>query len=272
MNQQPLISVVLPTYNREQYIKRVTENVLSQTYKNMELVIIDDGSTDKTPEILLELSRKNKQIIILTNKINLGYEKSLNKGIAAAHGKYIARIDDDDFWPNPKKLEKQVEFLEKNKDYVLTGGGAIWIDKNGKELFKYLLPAEDEEIRKEILFSNRFVHSSVVFRKKDWEIAGKYNEEWIFCDWGLWLELGKLGKLYNFPEYFVHYLKWENNMTNFNIRGNLKEQIKIREKFRKDYPNYYKAALLGWTYYLSSFFPFTDKIKSICKRLINKKI
>lgn len=263
MQQNFLVSIVLPTHNRMHYMSRAVESALNQTYKNIELIIIDDGSTDKTLEIISELSRKDKRVVILTNEVNLGYQKSLNRGIALARGEYIARIDDDDSWPDSRKLEKQVKFLEDHKDYVLTGGGAIWIDKNGKELFKYILPREDEEIRKRILISNRFVHSSVVFRKKDWERVGKYKEEWVYCDWALWLELGKSGKFYNFPEYFVHYLKWENNMTNFNIRGNLKEQIKIREKYRKDYPQYYKAMLFGWTRYLCSFLPFRNQMWSI---------
>ena len=270
MQQNPLVSVVMTTRNRAEYLKKAVASVFSQTYKNIELVIVNDGSTDKTTKVISKLYGKDKQVIILTNEMNLGYQKSLNKGIAMAHGEYIARIDDDDSWIDPKKLEKQVRFLEKHKDYVLTGGGAIWIDKTGKELFRYLLPKEDEEIRKQILLKNRFVHSSVVFKKKDWESAGKYNEGLLYCDWALWLELGKLGKLYNFPEYFVNYLKWENNTTNFNVRKNLKEEIEIRKKYHKYYPNYFKAIPFGWIYYLSSFLPFRNKIRSVYNSVKNK--
>ena len=261
--EDPLVSIVMTTRNRAEYLKKAAASVFNQTYKNIELVIINNGSTDKTPEVVLEFARKDERVVILTNEIDMGHQKSLNRGISMARGKYIARLDDDDSWPDPRKLEKQVMFLEAHNDYVLIGGGAIWMDKNGKELFRYLLPKEDLEIRKQVLFKNRFVHSSVVFRKKDWESAGKYNKEWINSDWALWLELGKLGKFYNFPEYLVHYLKWENNMTNFNIRNNLKEQVKIREKYRKYYPNYHGAIILGWMHYLFSFLPFRNKIQLI---------
>lgn len=270
MQQNPLVSVVMTTRNRAEYLKKAVASVFSQTYKNIELVIINDGSTDKTTEVISKLYGKDKRVIILTNEINLGYQKSLNRGIDTARGEYIARIDDDDSWTDTQKLEKQVKFLENHNEYVLTGGGAIWIDKTGKELFRYLLPKENEEIRKQILLKNRFVHSSIVFRKKDWESAGKYNEELLYCDWALWMELGKLGKLYNFPEYFVNYLKWESNITNFNVRKNLKEEIKIRKKYYKDYPNYNKAIFLGWIYYLSSFLPFQNKIRSVYNLIKNK--
>jgi len=270
MQQDCLVSVVLPTHNRAQYLGKAVKSVLSQTYKNIELIIVNDASTDGTSGILPGFSKEDERVIIVTNHVNLGYERSLNKGVEGARGKYIARIDDDDSWSDPQKLEKQVEFLENNKDHVLVGGGAIWIDKGGKEIFKYILPQEDEEIRKKILLNNCFVHSSVVFRKEDWKKAGKYDEKLTYCDWALWLELGKFGKLYNFPECFVHYLKWENNMTNFNIRENLKEEIIIRRKYQRYYPGYFKAFLFGHTYYLFSFLPFQTSLKPILAKI--KKI
>ncbi len=263
MHDNPLVSVVMATHNRAEYLKKAADSVFAQTYKNIELVIVNDASTDKTLEVISELARKDKRIIALTNETNSGYQKSLNRGVSLARGEYIARIDDDDTWPDPQKLEKQVGFLQNRKDYFLVGGGAIWIDKTGKEIFRYLSPKENKEIRKQILLKNQFVHSSVVFRKKDWEKAGKYSEEWLYCDWALWLELGKMGKLYNFPEYFVNYLKWENNITNFNVRKNLKEEIAIRKEYRMNYPNYSKAIIFGWMHYLSSFLPFKNKIRSV---------
>jgi len=267
MNQQTLVSVILSTFNREKYVKKAINSVLNQTYKNIEIIIVDDCSSDGTLKIVSEYCNKDSRIIILKNEINFGIPKSWNKGITAAKGKYIARLDDDDFWTDPKKLEKQVEFLNNNRDYILTGGGAIWIDKNGKEIFRYLLPENDKDIKKYILSDNCFVHSTVVFRKRDWEKIGGYNEKFgQDCDWALWLELGKSGKFYNFPEYFTYYLKWEENISNFNTRDardNMKNQIKLRYNYRNDYTGYLKSFFLGLTYYFFSFLPFRNTLKPI---------
>ena len=110
----PLVSVILPTYNREKYIAKAIESVCRQSYKNLELIIVNDASTDATNELVDNLAKYNPKIIILRNEMNLGIVASLNKGIEVAQGKYIARLDDDDVWCDDKKIEKQVEFLEKN--------------------------------------------------------------------------------------------------------------------------------------------------------------
>jgi len=267
MDQQPLVSVIVSSYNREKYVKRAIESVLNQTYKNIEFVIIDNGSTDKTSEIILEFRKKDSRIVILTNKINLGHVKSLNKGIATVHGKYVAIICDDDFWASSQKLEKQVDFLEKNSDYVLAGGGIIRIDKNGKEIMRELYPETDEKIRKSILLECIFVHPAVVFRKKSWEQVGGYNENIGYADdWDLWLKLGKIGKFYNFQEYFVYYLKWEGNISNRNIFYSLIMANKLRRRYRKDYTGFRKAILSGWLDYLYYLFPF----KKYCRPLLSK--
>src|SRR3990167_10836604 len=109
MVNNSLVSVILPTYNRSEYLGRAIESVLNQNYNNFELIIIDDSSTDKTSEVILKY--KDSRIRVVKNQENIGFVKSLNKGIKQANGKYIARLDDDDFWTSPDKLEKQVAFL-----------------------------------------------------------------------------------------------------------------------------------------------------------------
>lgn len=270
INQQPLVSVVVSTYNREKYVKRAIESVLSQTYKNIEFVIIDNASTDKTPEIISEFSRKDERIVILTNETNLGHVKSINRGIVMAHGKYISRIDDDDFWCEPDKLERQVNFLEKNKDYVLVGGGMIKIDKNGTEIMRQFRPETDENIRKSILIGDIFVHSTVVFLKKSWAQTGGYDENIGYADdWDLWLKLGKIGKFYNFQEYFVYYLQWQGNISNRNVFYNLKIANKLRRRYREDYPGFEKALFLGWLDYLYYFFPFKKQFRPLFSGIRN---
>jgi glycosyltransferase involved in cell wall biosynthesis len=263
--ENPLVSVIIPTHNRKKYIAKAINSVLSQTFKALEIIIVDDGSTDGTDKAIFELIKNSQNIIVIKNKINLGIVSSLNRGIRVARGKYIARLDDDDVWCDDKKIEKQVDFLEKNQEYCIVGGGVIKIDQNGKEIVRYLMPKEDGDIRKTILINNAFAHTAVIFRKDIFKEVGGYDEQFIFIeDWDLWLKIGELGKFYNFQEFFVFYLDQEHDnphyYRNYKIRRNVKLNIKLRKKYRNNYPNYGKAILFCWASYCYSFVPFKKNL------------
>ena len=116
----PLVSILMPTFNRARLIGKSIESVIAQSYDSWELLVIDDGSTDGTRDIIKEYANKDERIkclFIPRTEFN-GISKYLNLGIEKANGKYIARIDDDDFWCNNDKLSQQVNFLENNPEYV----------------------------------------------------------------------------------------------------------------------------------------------------------
>lgn len=259
-----LVSVIITTFNRENYATKAIKSALGQDYENIEFIVVDDCSTDNTSKIVLEYCNKDKRIKLITNKTNLGVAKSLNKGIDSAKGKYIAILDSDDIWSDSEKLKKQVAFLESHADYSLAGGGAVLIDQSGKEIFRYLLPENDQDIRKKILIDNCFVHSAVVFAKEDWKRVGGYKEylkvDW---DWGLCLELGRIGKFYNFQEYFVDYLQWPENISNLDASKNFKTRIILINKHKKYYPGYFKSFILAWFAYSYSFLPFKKKLRPL---------
>src|SRR3990167_5227886 len=112
MNNSPLVSIILPTHNRSSLIGGSIESVLSQTFRDFELVVVNDGSTDNTRKVVDDFSMRDFRVRQVVNKTNLGLVGSLNKGVENAKGKYIARIDDDDRWCDKEKLEKQITFLE----------------------------------------------------------------------------------------------------------------------------------------------------------------
>lgn len=262
---QPLVSVIIPTQNRQECLVKAVKSVQDQTYRNIELIIINDFSADQTREVAFNLGKQYQNIALFNNERKMGFVKSLNKGAELASGKYIARLDDDDTWCDREKIEKQVDFLENNKDYVLTGGGVIKVNKEGKEIIKFSVPKKDEEIRKVILVNNVFAHSSVVFRKGDFIKAGKYDEQFgFFADWALWLELGKIGKFYNFQEFFIRYLDQEENKTNSardrQIRRKLLAKFRLNMKYKKYYYGRNKALLLSFASYCYSFIPFRKKL------------
>lgn len=265
-----LVSVVISTYNREKLLPRALESVLGQTFRDFELTVVNDGSTDNTQKFLDDFLRRDGRVRQIVNETNLGLVESLNKGINVSHGKYIARIDDDDYWCDPQKLEKQITFLESNPDYVAVGGGEIEMDSTGKEVGRFLLLENDERLKNLMLFHNPFVHSAVVFRKNAWVQAGEYDEVFSSTnseDWDLWLRLGKLGKFYNFQQYFVRYLKGQQNKSNYNIQHNLMINIRLRKKYRNDYPNFWKAYIFGWARYIHSFLPLRKSLHPVFSAL-----
>ena len=130
MKDQVVVSVVMGAFNEEILIARAIQSIVDQSYINWELIIVDDGSSDGTREIIEAFAAKDKRIILIENKINLGLAKSLNVGISQAQGKYIARMDADDE-SLPKRLESQTSFLELNSDIDVLGTGAIYVDRRG---------------------------------------------------------------------------------------------------------------------------------------------
>lgn len=252
-----MISVILPAYNAEKTIKNAINSALSQTYKNFELIIIDDGSTDNTAKELCHFN--DNRIKIIKNEKNLGLPTTLNKGIKISSSKYIARIDADDEWIDKKKLEKQINFLENNPEYVLVGTGAVCVDENDKYLYKYLKPETNEQIKKTLLGYNCFIHSSVVFRKEEAIEVGAYSEDDINInvaqDYSLWLKLGKSWKLHNMPYYCIKNTIDKNSHGRKNITKQLKTTIKLANKYKKCYPknrninlirNYARLILYGY--------------------------
>lgn len=254
---EPLVSVVIPTYNRINWLIRAIESVKAQTYQNWEILVIDDLSDDGTKEKMEELQKKDNRIRYLLKEVDdvQGISKYLNYGIKNAAGKYIARLDDDDIWCVNEKLKIQVDFLESNPDYVLVGGGMIIVDENGNEKFRYLKREKDEEIREVALFANPFAHVVVMFRKDAADRIGGYKNWPHAEDWDFWLRLGKIGKFHNFKEYFGKYLVAGQNKSFIYQRRQAKVILKIIKVHKNDYPHFLKGYSLNYLQYIYTLLP-----------------
>jgi len=268
----PIVSVIIATYNRAKTLGRAIDSVLEQSYKNLELIIVDDGSTDQTKNVVQQYLKDTRvKYIYQENRGSNVY--SMNKGIVNAKGKYIAILDDDDIWLSKYKIEKQAEFLEKNEGYVLVGTGAIKAREDGKEIVRYLLPEKDEDIRKKILTSSMFVHVSVLFRKAAWEKVGGYDNKFGgAADWDLWMKLGTIGKLYNIQEFFVKYTGHQIDNPSYVEKNHkkiewLKINLELKKKHAKNYPHYIKGIIFSWLGYFYSFLPFRHKLWSYIFKL-----
>ena len=188
-----------------------------------------------------------------------------------ARGKYIARLDDDDYWCDEKKLEKQIDFLEKNPDYILVGSSGIIIFEADKKTISWERPTTDEDIRKQMLFKCPFIHSSVIFRKEIVKRIGGYREECkVIEDWDLWMRLGKIGKMYNFPEVFVTNVVHGDNISIQKNMQLMKNGIKIIKIYRKNYPDYFRALFFNYIKLLFFALPFSTKM--LMKIKFNKNI
>ena len=162
LNKSPLVTVLMPVYNAENYLAASIESILSQSYQNFEFILIDDGSTDNSKKIIL--SYKDSRILCLSNDINLGISSSLNKGIKVSSGKYIARMDADDI-SHANRLENELLMIQtENADIC----GCKWavIDKNGTVLKDYDVPLSCEAIDLRLANTVPFAHGSVLIRKQ----------------------------------------------------------------------------------------------------------
>jgi glycosyltransferase involved in cell wall biosynthesis len=253
----PIVSVILPTYNRVGLLDRAVKSIMQQSFTDFELIVINDASTDDTRTYLDDLAKKDARVVPVHNKKNNypDISKNLNEGLHMAKGKYIARLDDDDYWCDSDKLKKQFDFLEGHPEYVITGGGTIVIDDNDHERFRYQKLETDEKIRRRALFANPLTHSTVMFRRNAALAAGGYGNFKNVEDWDLWLRMGTKGKFYNFQEYFVRYLMNDNSKTVIFKHSQSKEILRVLWLHRSEYPNFFSAYLLNLGQYFFSLLP-----------------
>ena len=201
----PKVSILMCVYNGETYLQKAVESILAQTFKDFEFVIVDDGSTDSSWYILTEYRKKDARIVLIQNEDNLGLEKSLNKGIAATKGEYVARQDADDI-SLPNRLQLQVDFLDAHPEVGALGSAVEFIDPNGTVLRQLELPTDDESIKSLLLINNCLWHSSMVIRKSLLQKLGGYDEKMLHAeDYDLWWRIGRNSRLATLPEILLQY-------------------------------------------------------------------
>jgi glycosyltransferase involved in cell wall biosynthesis len=195
------VTVLMPAYNAGSYIGEAVQSVLDQTFTDFELLIVNDGSTDNTLEILNSFNDPRIRII---NRSNGGVSAALNTGIENSVTNLIARFDADDLCM-PDRLEKQVAFMAENPDYILIGSNAEYITEEGEYIFTYeIANYSNEQIQQDILKGCPFIHSTVCYRRSAVRAAGGYEEKaHTFEDYFLWTKLIRFGKVRNFSEALI---------------------------------------------------------------------
>ncbi len=219
MTETPLISVILPVYNAENYILESINSVLNQTYTNFELIVINDGSKDNSSEVIKSISDKR---IIYIEQQNQGLAKTLNNGLKIAKGDFIARQDHDDI-SLPLRFEKQIQYFLNNKNCGLLGTWATIINEQGiatGQFHKH--PTKNSELKIKLLLDNYFVHTSVMFRKDVITNCGTYNEtiNGLVQDFEYWYRISQHFEIANLPELLINYRQLSTGMSFTELNNN----------------------------------------------------
>lgn len=234
----PLVTVFIPVYNSENYIADTLKSIIEQSYTMLEILIIDDGSTDDTVQVIKTFT--DKRIRLLKNNKNMGIPYTRNRGLKEAKGKYLAIMDSDDI-SEKNRISKQVEFLEANSQIDVLGsyysivGGLV----NRKVKSKYKMP---DEIAIALLFSNPIANPTVTLRMETLSQHNiQYNDDhFVAQDYGMWVQISKIGKIQILPEFLVKYRTGHLNITKKSIQKKANKRKEVIDGIHTDLLNYYE--------------------------------
>lgn len=231
---KPKISVVMSVYNEEKFLDESIQSILNQTFKDFELIIINDKSTDNSLKIIKKYMKKDKRIKLINTKENKGCPGSRNEGLKVAEGKYVAILDGDDV-SSMERLEVQYNYLERNPPIYLVGSSAIYIDENGKEIRRFRKYNDYKLLAWRLPRSCGIVHPSIMF----------HNEKLIYndyfkgaSDYKFYLDLLSKGKkLTNLPQFLVKYRLHGGSMTIIDSgeQERLRDEAMAQIDFKSDF-------------------------------------
>jgi hypothetical protein len=225
----PEVSVLMSAYNGEKYLREAMDSILNQTFRDFEFIIVDDGSTDGTWQILTTYACRDPRIALIRNEGNIGLACSLNRGLALARGKYIARMDADDV-SLPERLVRQVNFLDAHPEIGVLGCGVQVIDGCGNGSHIWRFPAECGSLRWCLLFYNPIVHPTVMMRREAVDRAGGYSADMLTAqDYDLWRRLSRVTRLSNLQDVLLFLRKHEDSITSVHLAQQLENWVRISQ-------------------------------------------
>lgn len=268
----PTISVILPVYNCEEYIYESVQNILDQTFEDFELLIINDGSTDKSKQIIMSLN--DKRIRYIENRNNQGLIKALNKGLYFAEGEFIARMDADDLCVNIR-FQKQLEYFRQEHNADILGTNQYIVGTNNRILHQL----NNEENKVKLLLQPAVAHSSVMMKRESLNKNRLYYDKIALHaeDYKLWVDSSLSGlSIHNLPECLCGYRVHNNQISNTQAHI----QKMVADEIRLSYAKYffkdiidgkekeYLLLLLGCTDYLED--GQIRRIEELYHRLIKR--
>jgi glycosyltransferase involved in cell wall biosynthesis len=238
----PTLSVLLPVFNGAAYVESTIESVLSQSYSDFELLVLDDGSQDATPHILEPSARHDPRMRVFRHE-NHGVGYTLQRGLSESRGRYVALIGSDDL-ALPGRFEKQVNFLETHRDHVFVGGHLQIIDSDGRVTGLRRYPASDRDLRRAMLLYNPFGAPAAMFRRDAALAAGGFTSRFWTCeDYDFFLRLAGRGKMANLPEALVSYRLHDNAVKATQTLRQLRDTLATKRAAYTEYG--YRPSLIG---------------------------
>lgn len=259
---QPLVSIVIPCYNHENFVQDCIQSVIDQTYQNIELIIIDDGSNDGSVakiEEMIDLCKKRFIHFEFRYRPNKGLSATLNEAIEWCQGEYYSVIASDDLILS-FKIDIQVDFLLKNSNCVAVFGGVNLIDNNNKNIGEWLFK------QKKYSFSDIFLHKhnlpapTALMKTGVVKAVGGYKTEIMIEDWYMWLKLSKIGDIYYLPKILASYRFHDNNMSK-NLHKMHLGRFQVIDYFK--FENQYENARLNVEWINASEFLHVNKYDAI---------
>lgn len=266
---KPLVSVVITTYNYAVYLPTAVESVLNQTNKNLEIIIVNDGSTDNTDKVIIPYL-KDKRIKYIKQK-NAGQAVAKNCGIRNSGGDYIAFLDADDYWM-PEKLEKQMPLFTKDGELGIVYSKAKWIDSKNNVIkinYNNIFKPRAGKVSDFLIVDNFIPFSSSMVKKECFKKVGLFDEKLeMAIDWDLWLRMSIYYKVSFVDEELITYRVGHPGQMSKNQEKRLKQAESIRSNFIKNNPNAItkkdlKKALAYRYKRIGDYYQNIDKEKSI---------
>jgi len=225
----PIVSVLMPVYNNEEYLVDAIDSILTQTFGEFEFIIIDDGSTDGSIEILNRYKNKDPRIKVYLQSQNVGIVEALNKGVKLSTGKYIARMDADDI-SLPDRLERQLAFLDSNPEVGVLGTNIQLIDAVGEQHETIKFPDSHNQILWSLCFYSPIVHPSALIRRNVILRVGGYRSKYPHAeDYDLWTRLAGETHFANLPQTLLLLRKHISNITIIYALKNMISSIQISQ-------------------------------------------
>lgn len=225
------VTVIIPSYNKAEYTRRTVESVLAQTYPNIEIIVVDDGSKDETPSVMGRYLDRIRFI----QKSNGGACSARNEGIRHATGDYVAFLDCDDLYL-PEKVKRCVDYLEERPDVGFVYTGVYFIDDQERMVGKYDHPRSQEgSIVRELILGNFICNSTIIVRKSILDVVGFFDQT-VFtpADWDMWLRMAKVSKAGYIAEPLTQYRTTDNYIFNRLELAKTEEKY-VLDKFFHDY-------------------------------------
>lgn len=225
----------MPAFNVERYIGEAIESVLHQSFRDFEFMILDDGSSDATPDIIKSFAERDQRIIFHTNSQTCSLPETLNRGISLARGTLIARMDADDIIP-PQRFQKQVEFLRDHPDVGIVGGSMVIVDEDNVPIGTRRYWQKDADIRKHLFRYSPFCGASIMVRKHVFDATGGYNVHFTLAeDYEFFLRAGTITRFANLDEVVYRYRLRPHSLTADRMRDVERATIRIRKQYFKVY-------------------------------------